>query len=173
MVLHVLPSRSGRFPLALRIPAWSARTACQLNGKSVGRVRPGAYLRLDRVWRRGDTIDLRLDMSLHVWPGRRECEGLAAVYRGPLLLSWDRRLNAMDPAEIAPLMLSRPAPRRAAWSGPRPPLLLLAARGADGQRVNLCDFASAGSGGSPYRSWLPVADMPALRASPFTPDRVV
>jgi hypothetical protein len=35
-------------------------------------------------------------------------------------------------------------------------MLLLELEGVDGRPVRLCDFASAGVGGSPYRSWLDV-----------------
>jgi hypothetical protein len=36
----------------------------------------------------------------------------------------------------------------------------------DGRVVRLCDFASAGMGGSPYRSWLEVRN---VRETPFSP----
>jgi hypothetical protein len=35
-------------------------------------------------------------------------------------------------------------------------MLLLEFTAADGRPVRLCDFASAGMSGSPYRSWLEV-----------------
>ena len=36
------------------------------------------------------------------------------------------------------------------------PLVLLTFAAEGNRSVRLCDFASAGFGGSPYRSWLPV-----------------
>jgi hypothetical protein len=170
IVMKITPAKASRFTLALRIPAWSAKTSCRVNGEKVGGVRSGDWLRLDRRWRRGDTLELRLDMSLHVWQGRRECDGLAAVYRGPILLSWDRRLNSMDPDALPPARMAGAALRRIGWKGARPPHLLLEARATDGQRLLLCDFASAGNGGAPYRSWLKVEDAAALRRSAFTPE---
>jgi len=44
-----------------------------------------------------------------------------------------------------------------AWIGPAPaPWLLVRATAADGRDIDLCDFASAGATGSPYRTWLPL-----------------
>ena len=164
--LTVSPSAKTRVALRVRIPGWSQRTTCRLNEAPVQDVSAGAYLELDREWRRGDTVELGLDMSPHSWKGRRECEGLAAVYRGPLLLAYDRRLNDMDPEDIPALDLAASGLRRAAWRSPRPPAFLWEARGAEGRTLRLCDFASAGIGGTPYRSWLRVS---GIRESSYVP----
>jgi hypothetical protein len=42
------------------------------------------------------------------------------------------------------------------FDGWLPPAILLKFTAIDGRAVRLCDFASAGVGGSPYRSWLDV-----------------
>jgi len=42
---------------------------------------------------------------------------------------------------------------------------------ADGSKLRLCDFASAGEGGSPYRSWLRVANAPQTPFSRENPLR--
>jgi DUF1680 family protein len=90
ILLDVSPERSSRFPLKLRIPSWSARTRVRVNGKSVSDVKPGGYLPLDREWKRGDTVQINLDMSLRYWVGERECAGKTSIYRGPLLLVRER-----------------------------------------------------------------------------------
>ena len=58
--------------------------------------------------------------------------------------------------------------RPASWPDWLPPLLLLEVTAADGQRVQLCDFGSAGEGGTPYVSWLPVSHAPT--PVPFSRD---
>jgi hypothetical protein len=57
-----------------------------VNGKLVPDVKCGDYLALDRVWKRGDAVQINLDISLRYWVGEREGAGKASIYRGPLLL---------------------------------------------------------------------------------------
>jgi DUF1680 family protein len=147
-----------RFPLRLRIPGWSRAARCRVNGSEVEDVTSGSYLALDRAWSNGDRITLDFDMTLRAWIGEREAAGKASLYRGPLLLACDRRFNQMDPDAFPALDLDRLAPAIIAWDGPWPdPWLLLEAQAADGRRLRLCDFASAGAPGTPYMTWLPLA----------------
>ena len=55
------------FSLALRIPAWSQRSAVSVNGEPVSAPAPGGYLPIERAWQPGDTVKLELDMRLHGW----------------------------------------------------------------------------------------------------------
>lgn len=172
--LRIKSSTRAEVALKLRIPAWSVKTRVTLNGSPVTGVTAGSYLTLKRKWRDGDKLDLQFDMSLHAWPGARECAGKGSLYRGPILLTWDRRYNTMDPDQVP--ALDGAALRRvrallpATWEGWLPPALLLETRAANGTPLRLCDFASAGNGGTPYVSWLPMVNTSRLRASPFTPD---
>jgi uncharacterized protein len=167
--IRVEPSRQGRFSLRLRIPHWSGRTEAKVNGEPVSGIVPGRYLALSRDWKSGDTIELSLDLSPRYWVGERECAGLASIYRGPILMTYDRRFNAIDPAELPPLDAKALDGRPAAWDGPMPPIVLREYPAAGGRSLRLCDFASAGADGSPYRSWLrvePVVASPFRRDSP-------
>lgn len=189
VTLRVQPSRPAPFALKLRIPHWSAETQVTLNGAPVPGVRSGRYLTIDREWRAGDTLSLVFDMGLRVWPGERTCEGMASIYRGPLLLAYDHRYNLdlageepvirdvehWDPVtcmlDVPPLDTETLSARPARWDDWLPPLLLLACEAEDGRTVHLCDFASAGAVGTPYRSWLPVHHLPETpgftRANPL------
>jgi uncharacterized protein len=170
----------------LRVPFWSKRTRVSVNASRVGGVSAGSYLPLHRRWKRGDQIAMDLDMSLHFWRGERECRGLTSVYRGPILLTCDLRYNRglRLPQRLGPYGgnpkepgagLSWPVPRldakklrlkKAAWRDWVPPHQLFAVQDDRGQTVHLCDFASAGQTGTPYRSWLPVVHGPAKQ--PFS-----
>jgi DUF1680 family protein len=146
----------GRCALRVRIPHWSANSRWRVNTEDWRPAEAGKYLEIVRDWRPGDTVGLELDMSPHFWVGERESAGLVSAYRGPLLLTYDRRFNTMDP-RLAPALPAKAFPGQAAeWTGWGAPWLLLEVPAADGQAVRLCDFASAGQAGSPYRSWLPI-----------------
>jgi uncharacterized protein len=147
-----------KFPLKLRIPAWSQQARAALNGAPLAEVVPGAYLVLEREWQTGDMVTLNLDMSLRAWAGEREAAGQASLYRGPLLLAYDRRCNPFDPEDLPALDLQAlPAEELVEWTGGYPaPWLLLRLSAPDGRALTLCDFATAGATGTPYRTWLPI-----------------
>jgi DUF1680 family protein len=163
--LTVRPSHPARFGLKVRIPYWSQYTGAQLNGEPVRGVRAGSYLCIDRAWQAGDELELTLDMSLHFWVGEKECAGKVSIYRGPVLLTYDPRFNEMDPDEIPLLDAEKLEGRLVRANSWIEPMMLLEFE-AGGEIVRLCDFGSAGEGGTPYRSWLPVEN---VGASPFSP----
>ena len=152
--LTVSPARPERFAIKLRIPNWSARTSVSVNGKPAGTPTPGSYFVLDRTWRRDDTIKLKLDMSLRFWMGERECEDKASVYRGPILLAFDPRFNDVDLDDVPVLDAVTMRPRAVSAKTWLPPWMLFEFTAADGRRLRLCDFASAGMDGGPYVTWL-------------------
>jgi hypothetical protein len=167
--LTVSPRRATEFPLRLRIPRWSERTRVRVNGDTVKGVRAGTYLTLHRRWKRGDRVQVRFDFRLHRWVGERECRGLTSLYRGPLLLTYDRRLNDCDPDDVPALDARTLRVHRIEWTGSAPaPQLLVRCAGQRRGELVLCDFASAGEGGSPYRTWLTVRN--AGRARRFRRD---
>jgi len=154
--LTVTAGRSEQFTLKLRIPHWSRTTTLRVNGQTVNSVTPGRYFALDRRWHRADAIEIEFDFSLHCWAGERECAEKVSLYRGPILLTYDRQFNEMDPDQVPLLdaaVLSGKLTVPATWL---PPMLLVELAATDGRPVRLCDFGSAGAGGSPYRSWLEV-----------------
>ena len=178
--IDLLLLRPLQFQLRLRIPCWSKRTTVMLNGKALKNVRCGRYLEIERRWGRVNRIQIRFDMSFHYWPGKKECEGRTSIYRGPLLLALDRRYNmhlpfcekrcvrdgdpwkpfSTDNLIIPVLDAKRMKGRKVSWNEWLPPLLLLEFRATDGSRIRLCDYGSAGEGGTPYLSWLPVSNAP-------------
>jgi hypothetical protein len=68
-------------------------------------------------------------------------------------------LNEMDPDDVPAVNLPALNPRLLpVGETPYPaPLLRLAVDTAAGTPLILCDFASAGAGGNPYRTWLPAS----------------
>ena len=173
VVLKVHPSRPVKFPLDIRIPHWSARTAVRVNGRAVRQIAPGEYLRLEKKWKTGDVVEIRLDFSPHFWTGKKQCKALVSMYRGPVLLAYDRRFNQCDPNELPTLDARSLKGRIVKWDGAAAPILLMLWRDGRGRSLRLCDFGSAGVGGSPYKSWLKIRNAPAGRFSRSNPLRSV
>ena len=167
----VEPSKEAEFVLKLRIPYWSADTRVSLNGVEQEKPKPGTYLTLKRAWKTGDKIDLTLDFAPHFWVGERECKGKASAFRGPVLLTWDRRFNDTDPADVPAFAAGGFPGKLVEWKGSLEPYLLLELPAKDGRTVRLCDFATAGQAGSPYRSWLPLGGVTATEFGRTNPLR--
>ena len=171
------------FTIKLRIPYWSRNTKAsfyrewnpaglkgtpnRIDDEAILRPVAGSYLPIKRRWKRGDTIELNFDVTPHFWVGERECKGKTSAYRGPLLLTFDRRFNDIDTLDGLTLRALDIPGKVVEWKGPRDPILLLELLGSNGAKVRLCDFASAGQGGSPYRSWLPIE---GATPTPFSPE---
>ncbi len=79
--------KAGVFTFLLRNPGWCETPALAINGKSAEvQTDANGFIRVERKWRAGDTIDLTLPMRLKV-DTEASLRGLAAVEYGPLLLS--------------------------------------------------------------------------------------
>jgi DUF1680 family protein len=86
--LELQPARPEPFTLYLRIPGWSEHTSVKVNGSPVSLVKAGAYLRIQRTWKAGDTVEISFDMrvqALRSNPLARENQGSVALQRGPLV----------------------------------------------------------------------------------------
>jgi hypothetical protein len=161
-----------KFVLNLRIPGWSKESRLYLNGEIVKNVSDGKYTSLDREWKDGDVLKLQLDLSPHFWVGERELEGKTSIYRGPILLTYDRYFNTMDPDNIPTLDANNISVEPVPWSGWIQPFMLFKVKAKNGQDVYLCDFASAGVSGTPYRSWLSVEGVSPTPFSQQNPMRI-
>jgi len=176
--IRITPQEAAEFTVKLRIPAWSTRTEVLLPEAKTVRATPGSYLAVRHRWNPGDVIGLKLDMSLRSESGDGEMFGRMSVYRGPLLLAYDVIHNTVDEAEMPvlnPAMLkdarvSFPE-QDAAGSliGRYSPWVFVDVPTGDGAGLRLCDYATAGAGGSRYVSWLPAEGLlppPPVPAKP-------
>lgn len=102
------PERTAAFKLELRIPGWAdaGASALTINGaKAPGALRPGSMHSIERQWRKGDRVVLKLPMAVRV---SRWYRGSAVVERGPLVYSlrigedWRKVTGAMKHPAIAP-----------------------------------------------------------------------
>ena len=83
------PERPSTFDLNLRIAEWCRNPTVQVNGQPVEEdIASGAYCRITREWRKGDTVTLQLAMpvvAMTADPRARYFEGKVALCRGPLV----------------------------------------------------------------------------------------
>src|SRR5437867_1708982 len=86
--LRIQTAKPVRFALRIRVPYWATNGGtAALNGRTLdGFAAPGGYYVLDRTWRNGDTVAIKLPMSLHLHP-MPDDPTLAAVMYGPLVLA--------------------------------------------------------------------------------------
>ena len=98
---------------------------------------------------------------------------LASIYRGPLLLTYDPRLNApdLDGEHLPALDHDTVRTRRIQGDHWPAPWLLVESAAADGTPLRLCDFASAGAAGHAYRTWLAVLNTRTTAFSEANPLR--
>jgi len=160
------------FTLDLRIPGWSEESNLSVNGEKAGPLSAGSYFSISREWKAGDVLELNLDMSPYFWTGERELEGKVSAYRGPILLTYDRIFNSMDPDDVPSLDARDLSGELVSLDGWIQPFMLSRFRAKDGQELLLCDFASAGSSGTPYRSWLSIAGTAPVPFSQSNPMRL-
>ena len=84
--LRIRAPKPVRFALRIRVPYWAQDGSASLNGRVLdGFAAPGGYFVVDRTWRDGDSVAIKLPMSLHLHP-MPDDPTLAAVMYGPLVL---------------------------------------------------------------------------------------
>ena len=161
--IEVDPAKETAFTIALRIPAWSKIAVVSVNGQPQDGVLQGAYLPVNRKWKKGDRITVKLDLRARLV----ERNQAQAIVRGPVVLARDSRFGDgfVDEASV---VVSKDGyveltPVKApgfAWLAFTAPMVLgtdLESNRAPKQ-IHFCDFASAGNTWDKtqrYRVWLP------------------
>jgi hypothetical protein len=80
--------RSDPMTIALRVPAWCSRPEVALNGRPMAMRASAGYIKLRRVWRRGDVLALSLPRSLALEPTADDPRTIAFLF-GPMVLAAD------------------------------------------------------------------------------------
>lgn len=80
---------AGPFSLFLRIPGWVDDAQVAINGESCpNKPLSGSCYRIERKWRSGDAVELRLPMPVRLLaahPNVKDARGKVAVMRGPIV----------------------------------------------------------------------------------------
>ncbi len=163
--INIDPVKEETFTIALRIPNWSEQTSIKVNGENIDGIDPGTYKRITRTWRKGDKIELQLDLR-----GRLvRQDNHVAIVRGPIVLARDSRFGDGHVDEAAriqnedgyvDLRISGEKPA-GVWMAFTAPLKLGTGTKATlnpPAQIHFCDFCSAGNTwdrSTRYRVWLP------------------
>jgi uncharacterized protein len=76
-----------RMALKIRHPSWCQRLTLTVNGRERREsLRPGTYVEVDRTWRTGDVVEIRVPMQLRLEP-LPSAPDLVAVMYGPIVLA--------------------------------------------------------------------------------------
>lgn len=70
-----------KFPFQLRIPKWCTTAVVEVNGEKVSAYKGGQVIKLERTWKSGDVVQLKLPM--HIFKSNWH-ENSMAVERGPI-----------------------------------------------------------------------------------------
>ena len=163
VTIEINPDKDSPFTVSLRIPEWSSETNLKVNGTTVPGIKPGTYQPIDRVWKKGDKIELTLDMR-----GRLEKTGHQfALVRGPIVLARDSRFSDGDVDETAVVtgkdgyvnLEANPDKPENIWMSFTAPLILGTNLETDSgaKTIKFCDYSSAGNAWNDkdrYRVWL-------------------
>jgi len=87
IVLSVSLPHSRKFPLYLRIPGWCEKAELSINDQQVKvQTKPRSFLLIDRQWKNGDIVKLKLPMQVSVRTWAKNANSIS-VDRGPLTYS--------------------------------------------------------------------------------------
>jgi hypothetical protein len=159
ILLHIEPDHNIHFALRLRVPSWTKNFTVDFGGSHLVGT-PGDYLVIDREWRKGDTLKIKIAMSMSLVDGAPTYPGQTAVQRGPQVLALESAVNpglgpltsASLPATASTQLQPTEAPTQLppTWAGDQ----CYSVEGQlDGRpaRLFLVPFADARN----YRVWLP------------------
>ena len=151
------------FGLHLRVPVWSAQTVITLNGEELKDICPGTYHAITRKWKKGDHIQIILDMPARLL----EQNQMQAIVRGPIVLARDSRFNdgfvdetLVVDSEDGIVKAEVDSVPGFAWMRLKVPVTVGTDLEGVGmyRNISFCDFASAGNTWDKqvrYRVWIP------------------
>jgi DUF1680 family protein len=90
------------FGLHVRIPYWADNASVTINGKRFRaneKLAPSSYAKIERAWKNGDIVEVKLPMRLHLQPVPDD-PNLAAILYGPLVLAGELGTGNLDPQRI-------------------------------------------------------------------------
>jgi DUF1680 family protein len=179
--IRIEPDTAKNFTVKLRVPGWCRSASVDVNGKmSKLQTGPDGYAALVRKWKKGDVINLQLDLNARVVLGDHLNQNKIAVLYGPLVLAADEALLNSSSGQKSEVPLSSVAaagpdlaslkvtpesapPALVTWPGAQVFRINVVSRRTTGTykrgaafQARLIPFADAGETGTHYKVWLPL-----------------
>jgi hypothetical protein len=86
--------RESRFPLKLRVPGWARDASLKVNDVPAQvTCTPGTWASLDRTWKSGDRVEIRIPLSLRYQAVDQQHPHRVAVVHGPVVLVQDGMIH--------------------------------------------------------------------------------
>ncbi len=83
----IIPDTAVLFPLYLRVPGWCINPVLKINGENIPlNAKPHSYIKIQRVFSKGDQIILKLPMTVNVKKWKKNKNSVSVNY-GPLTFS--------------------------------------------------------------------------------------
>ena len=161
MLLTVACVKPGKFPVALRVPEWSANYTAVAGGETF-KGTAGGFITIDRTWKPGDKIQISFEMPLKDIPGGKSYPGQTALQRGPQILALDESINSGNTLQLLPGSLDVSADTNltneskllpAGWIGKQAYSMDISKKN---EKIILVPFADASQTGGNMRVWLPL-----------------
>jgi DUF1680 family protein len=160
--ITVNPSKQATFKVLLRKPYWAEGLEITVNGKKQP-LNSAEIATIDRLWKKGDKIEVHFKPLLKVLDGGISYPGQIALQRGPQVLAFDQSLNKAEAKNIilvANSIQMEDAPNTvlpANWVGTQAYQVNAEVNGVPAKIV-LVPFADAGQSGGTISTWLKKKD---------------
>jgi hypothetical protein len=92
ILLHIEPDHNIHFALRLRVPTWTKSFTVDYGGSHLIGT-PGDFLIINREWKKGDMLKIKIDMTVNVVSGAPTYADQVAVERGPQVLALESAVN--------------------------------------------------------------------------------
>ncbi len=105
--------------IALRLPDWSAAHELRINGRPAASEHARGYVRVRRVWREGDDLELRLDMQprwVEAHPRLESAGGRLAIQAGPVVYCIEQA-DLREDEDVRLLRVDARQPLGPVWRG--------------------------------------------------------
>ena len=99
VTITVNPATTSKYKLNLRVPYWATNFTVLVNNKKQN-IKSTELASIERVWRKGDKVEIRFEMPVKILEGGESYPGFVAIQRGPQVLVFDQSLNTIDAGKL-------------------------------------------------------------------------